>query len=758
MLKNRFYRTLIIIIGIIFTLNITACDLFINDTENDNGEKTPVIGDFYISGIGTFAYDGIVKTVTVTAKEGKTSGAVTVKFNGNITAPSDVGVYTVTFDVTAVIGWNAVNGLFAGTLTIGTGVSSDDESDILNDNEFIADITGNRLSTATWYQFEPFNNQLNIVNGERIPTSCNITAAAIIMKYHEHPQMFDWNKMLNNYHKVTYSDVQANAVAALMYEVKNAFNSTGHSRRAIQSFNYTARTIIREEIGDNWNNILKEQIDSGLPVYYSAKRTNGGHAFVLEGYNTNGLFYVNWGWNGNRNGWYSSNALHPTGTDRKYDYNHSANINIMPVNDLSNTLSNALSVIEDTFFTTTQGAATNAVQAKNIVNETITSLNLGDNITFKVHDVGTSPFPFTESTLGSNTTTVEYKFVVSLTKDSVTFTSGIQALTIINFADGNGTELSPYEIANVTQFGVLATVLNNSSTQVRNFFLDKHYKLTADINLSENINWIPMGSSSNRAFNGVFDGNRKKISNLIINHTTNGAGLFGYNNGIIKNIGLENVDIKSTATRIGGIAGYNYGTIINSYVKGGIIIETIGAVGTASHLGGIAGYNNGIINNCYSAEVEITGVGTRIGGITGSQEDSGSINNSWSTTMITGGGFIGGIAGYIEGGSIKNCAALNNALNRTDGSTNTTFGRVVGRTGGDFTLTNNVAFGGMTVRDNIITTGTTENQNGLSRNISELHTANGFPITLTQIPWYYVIGKLPCFTMEGVNMPVYLTQ
>jgi len=86
---------------------------------NGGGEDpTPTVTDFIINGTGTFTYDGNPKTVTVTAKEGKTSGTITVKYNGNTAAPSAVGIYAVTFNVTAATGWNAANGLSAGTLTI----------------------------------------------------------------------------------------------------------------------------------------------------------------------------------------------------------------------------------------------------------------------------------------------------------------------------------------------------------------------------------------------------------------------------------------------------------------------------------------------------------------------------------------------------------------------------------------------------------------------------------------------------------------
>ena len=79
---------------------------------------TPIASDFAIAGTGTFTFDGGPKIVTVTAKDGKTSGEITVRYNRNTEAPAAAGSYAVTFDVAAAKGWNAASGLRAGTLTI----------------------------------------------------------------------------------------------------------------------------------------------------------------------------------------------------------------------------------------------------------------------------------------------------------------------------------------------------------------------------------------------------------------------------------------------------------------------------------------------------------------------------------------------------------------------------------------------------------------------------------------------------------------
>jgi hypothetical protein len=80
-------------------------------------KATPTAADFTIGGTGP-TYDGSSKTVTVTPKEGKSNGTITVYYNGSTGAPSATGEYTVTFDVMDATNWNAASGLIAGTLRI----------------------------------------------------------------------------------------------------------------------------------------------------------------------------------------------------------------------------------------------------------------------------------------------------------------------------------------------------------------------------------------------------------------------------------------------------------------------------------------------------------------------------------------------------------------------------------------------------------------------------------------------------------------
>jgi len=93
------------------------------------GTPAPKLAHFDIKGIGTAYYDGNYKPATVTAQTGKTTGAITVYYEGTDypkvdVAPADIGTYKVTFDVEVAEGWKEAVGMDAGTLTIADGTPS----------------------------------------------------------------------------------------------------------------------------------------------------------------------------------------------------------------------------------------------------------------------------------------------------------------------------------------------------------------------------------------------------------------------------------------------------------------------------------------------------------------------------------------------------------------------------------------------------------------------------------------------------------
>ena len=80
-----------------------------------------------------------------------------------------------------------------------------------------------------------------------------------------------------------------------------------------------------------WMNDLRANLDAGMPVYYASQGDAGGHAYVLDGYDTNGMFHLNWGWAGFDNGWYAIDGFYLT--FYSFPWQHNAVFNLHPNDD-----------------------------------------------------------------------------------------------------------------------------------------------------------------------------------------------------------------------------------------------------------------------------------------------------------------------------------------------------------------------------------------------------------------------------------------
>ena len=220
-----------------------------------------------------------------------------------------------------------------------------------------------------------------------------------------------------------------------------------------------------------------------------------------------------------------------------------------------------------------------------------------------------------------------------------------------SFAGGSGTEADPYLISNAKELAFLAERVNN----VDNAYNSKSYKLTDDIDLSGGAEWTPIGTLSNpKGFKGTFDGNNKTISGIYINVTVNDLynkryqGLFGYSEGTIKNVRLANGSIKGSGGYVGGICGFNTGTIEKCINETDISVSFSGGA-----VGGICGSNTRLIRNCYNTG-DMIGQGGWIGGICGSDGgdasglssveycySTGRISSATKSSDISAGGVIG---------------------------------------------------------------------------------------------------------------------
>ena len=80
-----------------------------------------------------------------------------------------------------------------------------------------------------------------------------------------------------------------------------------------------------------WMNDLRANLDAGMPLYYASQGDAGGHAYVLDGYDTNSMFHLNWGWAGFDNGWYAIDGFYLT--FYSFPWQHNAVFNLHPVDE-----------------------------------------------------------------------------------------------------------------------------------------------------------------------------------------------------------------------------------------------------------------------------------------------------------------------------------------------------------------------------------------------------------------------------------------
>lgn len=273
------------------------------------------------------------------------------------------------------------------------------------------------------------------------------------------------------------------------------------------------------------------------------------------------------------------------------------------------------------------------------------------------------------------------------------------------------------DVINISSADELISLSKGST--VENFTLNKTYVLTNDIDLSDK-DFKPVA-----IFSGTLDGSGYTIKGLNVSEKSTGAGLIsvlgtkgsvknlhvegnispeggktlvggvvGTNKGVIENVsfagyvtaykkvgGIAGVNDESgfiinsknhavvDGTKIvGGICGYNKGSIVASQNLGRIAgdnesvlpdddkmksVPGINALNTVTDdvkqemIGGIAGVSSGIIRDCTNSEkVGYSHIGYKVGGIVGLQ--TGALNNCINEASVYGRKDIGGIAGLLR--------------------------------------------------------------------------------------------------------------
>ncbi|MCM1194227.1 MAG: hypothetical protein NC389_17615 [Acetatifactor muris] len=218
----------------------------------------------------------------------------------------------------------------------------------------------------------------------------------------------------------------------------------------------------------------------------------------------------------------------------------------------------------------------------------------------------------------------------------------------VGFAGGSGTEEDPYQIGDVSQLVAFANSVNDGS---RGGHYGEFIRLTADLDLS-GVEWVPIGNMNDMEthstmFLGTFDGGGHTISNLTYesDEFNCGAGLFGINCGVVKDLTVQNAVVtvtEGTSLAIGSVIGYNMGMVENVTVKSSSV------TGNNCTGGMIGGNSNGTVAGCTAEDITVTVIGDNDFSEGLVQADVAECGG-----LLIGGGFGGTVDNCRAGGTIK---------------------------------------------------------------------------------------------------------
>ncbi len=230
-----------------------------------------------------------------------------------------------------------------------------------------------------WNQDAPYNDRCPLVGKEHAATGCTITAMAQVMYYHKWPQQvstpipgytpdnsqgtnyptlealeattFNWDKIYPTYNfgedgtEVARLFIYLGTATQANYATETAVTVHSALEAMVKYFRYDASAKTewrRQHSYDEWIDMLYAELQANRPVLFSGTATAAGHTFVVDGYDEEDFFHVNWGWGGMSDGYYKVVLMDPkeqgaeTSSD-SFSFDQIALFGVRPDEGLSNT-------------------------------------------------------------------------------------------------------------------------------------------------------------------------------------------------------------------------------------------------------------------------------------------------------------------------------------------------------------------------------------------------------------------------------------
>lgn len=223
-------------------------------------------------------------------------------------------------------------------------------------------------NTALWDQEYPYNSLCPKDRNANSYTGCAATAQAIVLRHHGYPahgygtipeyttdtkkitvpennvseHYYDWDNMPLKYDK-NWTEEQKEEVAQIMFDCGSSLNMD-YSNNGSGAVASAYRPSLIKYFGispdvyaisadaystDQWIEKIKRELDAVGPIIYTGfDRFHGGHAFVLDGYDSDNLLHINFGWSGIGNAYCAFPTFKTSGYNFSVD--HVAIFNLVP--------------------------------------------------------------------------------------------------------------------------------------------------------------------------------------------------------------------------------------------------------------------------------------------------------------------------------------------------------------------------------------------------------------------------------------------
>lgn len=242
------------------------------------------------------------------------------------------------------------------------------------------------LITALWNQ-DRYYNQLSPADNDsptgydnKVPVGCVALAMSMIIYYYRYPavgqgshtnysdygtfsvnyaqETYDFNAMqdqLDNYnHEVSKLIFHCATSVDMNYAPEGSGAYSQDVPYALKNyFKFANNITLLERSGytlTNWLTQIKNMLNASKPLFYAGSSTEGGHAFVCDGYDSDDLCHFNFGWGGSGNGFFNVGTT--TGSVGGYYSGQRMIINATPstypsISNSTTTLTSTSGTIED---------------------------------------------------------------------------------------------------------------------------------------------------------------------------------------------------------------------------------------------------------------------------------------------------------------------------------------------------------------------------------------------------------------------------